>query len=138
MSRKLKSHEQVNIFLLKTKSSEIEWINKDNGLYIATVDNVQLRLFQFQSEVRGHPHIILDIIEGYTKNRIREPEPHISAVPLGKILHYAARAWNFFFSFVWTVSVPALAPETQEEIENEQLRVAIQELQKTIIAKTGE
>ncbi|MBI2108594.1 MAG: hypothetical protein HYT93_00230 [Parcubacteria group bacterium] len=136
--RALKSYEQVKILLQKTKSSELRWMNGGNDLYIAVLSNVEMRLFHFQTEVRGHSRIVLDIVEGYTKNRIIEPEPHISTVPIGKMWYFAASLWNMLFSKIVPVRTPPLQPETQEEKESEQLRIGLHELQKAVIGETGE
>ena len=118
MERTLKQYEYVEILLRKTKSGEIKWTDGGGGLYTGTFHDAQLRFYPFQIAVRSPSYLILEVVEGYTKREIREPEPHISAVPLGKLWYYTASIWNFLFSFIWIVSVPPREPETREEIEN--------------------
>ena len=132
MARPLKPYERVLILLRKTKSGEIEWVNKDNGLYMSVVDKIHIYIYHFQKEVRGCPQLVLELKEGSTKQTIKEPDLHISVVPFRKIQYWAVCVWNMLFSGIMPIRVPSLAFETEEEVENEQLRLNLQKLYTTI------
>lgn len=125
------SRHYIRALLLKTKSGAISW-KKENDAHTSTMDEREVRLYPFHLFARDSPRLILEMREGYARKYIVEPDPHISALPLGKIKYYLAYLWNILFFGFMSVRLPPLQPETPKEIEDEEVRLLFQQLYSAI------